>query len=151
MELTRRCDHCGKAYSTTTSYLNKRAAAGQTSFYCGLSCAAKARSRAGVPQRSNRRRAANKRPFSKRRRVNVQRTNEDRRWARQVVARDKQCQRCGATTQLQAHHLKPYATNPALRLSLDNGITLCASCHADVHPGVPRYLFFRNYRRKAKR
>lgn len=57
------------------------------------------------------------------------------RWARLVITRDKAtCQRCGAQgVELQAHHIKPYAEYPELRLDLDNGLTLCAPCHWNEH------------------
>ena len=57
-----------------------------------------------------------------------------------VVSRDKACQHCGGSELLQAHHIVPCADNgeddPA------NGICLCAGCHADEHPDVPRNFFF---------
>ena len=51
------------------------------------------------------------------------------------------CQHCGArnekgrggTIVLNAHHFEPYRNAPALRLELSNLITLCDSCHLDVH------------------
>lgn len=53
-----------------------------------------------------------------------------------ILARDgHRCRRCGATKRpgrgggLQAAHIKPKGSHPALRYVLDNGVTLCASCH----------------------
>jgi 5-methylcytosine-specific restriction endonuclease McrA len=53
------------------------------------------------------------------------------RFARAVKARDgHQCQHCGSTRQLEAHHLTPISAggsdDPA------NGITLCKGCHRAV-------------------
>ena len=61
-----------------------------------------------------------------------------KQWRRDVIHRDKYiCQRCGATNRLQAHHLKPWESNPELRYKLANGTTLCSSCHTIEHGGKP--------------
>lgn len=52
-----------------------------------------------------------------------------RKWRAAVIARDKVCQSCGSTKNLEAHHIKPFATHPELRLDVNNGITLCRECH----------------------
>jgi hypothetical protein len=60
-------------------------------------------------------------------------------WSRAVKARDgHRCQRagCGATENLHAHHIIPVAMNPDLVDDLDNGVTLCADCHAEAHTVV---------------
>jgi 5-methylcytosine-specific restriction endonuclease McrA len=50
----------------------------------------------------------------------------------EVLKRDGwRCQDCGATTNLQVHHIRPRS-----RLGgdvMDNLITLCASCHGKRH------------------
>lgn len=50
-------------------------------------------------------------------------------WAKQVKQRDGHaCRQCGATTNLEAHHITPLAEGgPAY--ALGNGITLCVDCH----------------------
>ena len=60
---------------------------------------------------------------------------EYRQWRNGVYERDDYtCQSCGARGgRLHAHHIKSYADHPDLRLDDDNGITLCESCHRDVH------------------
>jgi hypothetical protein len=58
-------------------------------------------------------------------------------WRSQVLHRDNHtCQRCGAAEHLQAHHIKPWAKYPDLRYDLENGITLCRSCHRLAHKKV---------------
>lgn len=57
---------------------------------------------------------------------------------REVYARDGYtCRRCGGPKPgprgLHAHHIRPWATNPALRMDRDNLVTLCGPCHAWVH------------------
>jgi hypothetical protein len=54
------------------------------------------------------------------------------KWRRYVFERDNYtCQCCGDNRggNLQAHHLLNFSDHPELRLVVDNGITLCDSCH----------------------
>lgn len=61
-----------------------------------------------------------------------------RYWVNAVISRDKAtCQHCGATNvELHAHHIKSYKDHPGLRFDVDNGITLCYSCHWTVHTAL---------------
>lgn len=63
-------------------------------------------------------------------------------WRNSVFKRDfYRCQCCGAkngdgsgeAVVLNAHHIKNWADNPAERYDIDNGITLCKSCHMLFH------------------
>lgn len=55
-------------------------------------------------------------------------------WRSEVLCRDGYaCRHCGATDALHAHHIRPWAANPTQRFSVDNGLTLCATCHRAVH------------------
>jgi len=58
-------------------------------------------------------------------------------WQQKVLARDLfTCQICGKNhhqVQLEAHHIKPYYKNPKLRLDINNGKTLCNTCHKEQH------------------
>lgn len=57
-----------------------------------------------------------------------------RKWREMVLLRDDYtCTRCGATTDLEVHHIKSFADYPELREALDNGVTLCKGCHKAVH------------------
>lgn len=58
-------------------------------------------------------------------------TMEYARWRQQVFERDAYtCRQCGIRgVRLHADHIKPFATHPRLRFELDNGRTLCVSCH----------------------
>jgi hypothetical protein len=57
-------------------------------------------------------------------------------WRAAVLDRDGHtCTRCGATENLHAHHVVRWADEPLLRVSLENGITLCESCHVEEHHG----------------
>ena len=52
-------------------------------------------------------------------------------WREAIFKRDNYtCVLCGETKKyLNADHIKPFALYPELRLSLDNGRTLCIDCH----------------------
>lgn len=59
-----------------------------------------------------------------------------RDWRRAVFQRDKYtCQLCGDCRggNLRAHHIRMYSVFPELRYDVDNGITLCETCHKKVH------------------
>lgn len=57
------------------------------------------------------------------------------KWAKAVITRDNAiCQKCGAHgVELQAHHIKDFLHHPELRKDVENGVTLCAPCHWNVH------------------
>lgn len=54
-------------------------------------------------------------------------------WSAAVRDRDGCCRRCGSEVALVAHHIKPKSLYPELRLSLENGETLCSNCHIEHH------------------
>lgn len=54
-------------------------------------------------------------------------------WSKAVKERDGCCQECGATERLHAHHIKGWKDYPDLRYDLENGVTLCHSCHELAH------------------
>lgn len=62
-------------------------------------------------------------------------------WRRLVLNRDDHaCRYCGAEgklAKLAAHHIKAYETHPDLRLDVNNGLTLCHSCHMHEHGRGP--------------
>jgi hypothetical protein len=64
-------------------------------------------------------------------------------WRNAVLKRDGYvCQDCGKQCNknekgLAAHHEKPYATHPELRLEVSNGTTLCRQCHMTRHGRTP--------------
>ena len=61
----------------------------------------------------------------------IRKTIEYGLWRGAVYARDNwTCQKCGKRgLRLNADHIKPFATYPELRFAIDNGQTLCKSCH----------------------
>lgn len=54
-------------------------------------------------------------------------------WAALVKERDRKCRECGSVYDLHAHHVKPYKSYPELRTDVNNGITLCGTCHRKWH------------------
>jgi len=57
-----------------------------------------------------------------------------RKWAKEVKERDNHtCQYCGAEEELHAHHIFSASKWPFLAQNLNNGITLCKSCHTWHH------------------
>lgn len=54
-------------------------------------------------------------------------------WAREVKQKTPYCIKCSSTVKLNAHHVKPYSTNPSMRNDPANGVTLCQTCHNRFH------------------
>ena len=51
-------------------------------------------------------------------------------WRTAVFTRDcYKCVKCGSKKSLEAHHIKAQSKYPALRFDINNGLTLCHSCH----------------------
>lgn len=74
-------------------------------------------------------------------RKDLRQTPEGRAWRFDVMSRDRfTCQECGDDRggNLHAHHIKPFATHPELRLDVSNGITLCERCHEALHRRLGR-------------
>lgn len=62
----------------------------------------------------------------------IRNSNEYKLWRRAVFQRDGyKCIWCGvAGAILEADHIKPFSLFPELRFAIDNGRTLCKSCHS---------------------
>lgn len=61
-----------------------------------------------------------------------------KQWKIKVFEHDRYtCQKCGLASfggvYLEAHHIKSFRDYPKLRLDVDNGLTLCAACHYELH------------------
>lgn len=63
-------------------------------------------------------------------------------WHDKVFKRDDNtCQHCGSIKSLIAHHIKSYTEFPDLRIDINNGITLCRSCHNKHDKGIKSSQF----------
>jgi len=67
--------------------------------------------------------------YAKDRKIDMGRKNY-RMWREAVFTRDGwKCIWCNSSDKLNADHIKPYSKYFELRYSIDNGRTLCESCH----------------------
>ena len=63
------------------------------------------------------------------------------KWRKDILARDGfKCRRCGVSANLQAHHIHRWGKNPEKRFQLENGKTLCVSCHEKCHPRYAKLI-----------
>lgn len=54
-------------------------------------------------------------------------------WRYEVFERDSHaCTSCGSKKNLHPHHIKNWTDHPRFRFDVDNGTTLCKSCHGKV-------------------
>lgn len=72
--------------------------------------------------------------------IKFRKTYEFKQWVKQVYKRDNYtCQCCGARgIRLNAHHLDGYNWSVHKRTDVNNGVTLCESCHNDFHDAYGR-------------
>lgn len=55
-------------------------------------------------------------------------------WRKAVYKKDNYtCQDCGAKGYLHAHHIMPISKDPSLIFDVDNGKTVCVTCHEKIH------------------
>jgi 5-methylcytosine-specific restriction endonuclease McrA len=60
--------------------------------------------------------------------------SENKQFVKSVLERDGYCcTKCGARNDLHVHHVKGWAGHPELRYVAENGITVCCSCHGEIH------------------
>jgi 5-methylcytosine-specific restriction endonuclease McrA len=67
------------------------------------------------------------------------------KWRKDIRKRDRhKCQwpGCGSKRRLEVHHIKKWSDNPALRYSINNGITLCKNCHQRIKGSEENYELF---------
>jgi len=60
-------------------------------------------------------------------------TREYRIWRALVVGRDKRCKICNSLQKRNAHHINHATFFPEMRFDIENGITLCSTCHSHFH------------------
>lgn len=71
-------------------------------------------------------------------------TAEYKEWQQSVYLRDHwTCQKCGAKAKrIVAHHINSFRHYPKLRYDVNNGITLCRSCHKIEHSEIGEHSRF---------
>jgi hypothetical protein len=116
----KKCRECGKSFLFKPSQSNHYRGAGK---YCSRDC-----SYAGIVKDNA------KKPIKDK----YGRTNRkaDVEWSKAIKERDNYtCQRCGVYSEsgLHAHHKATRGAHPELKHNIDNGVTLCNSCHTWVH------------------
>lgn len=51
-------------------------------------------------------------------------------WRKKVKKRDEyKCRQCNTKENLTVHHILAFASSPGSRFDVNNGITLCRTCH----------------------
>lgn len=68
--------------------------------------------------------------------VNQKRRNDPRllEWRKLVFERDNfTCQKCGTRGYLQAHHIIPFSKDFSKAFDVENGLTVCITCHEKIH------------------
>ena len=65
-------------------------------------------------------------------------------WRKSVFTRDEfVCQMCGEKSEeLEAHHIRTKRRFPRLTLEVNNGITLCFTCHRRIVTGKEEHFVF---------
>ena len=57
-----------------------------------------------------------------------------KKWRALILERDSnKCQKCANVKNLHVHHIKEFKDYPDLRWDVNNGITVCVSCHEKIH------------------
>jgi 5-methylcytosine-specific restriction endonuclease McrA len=76
-------------------------------------------------------------------------------WANKVMRRSHNCKACNTLNNLTAHHILNKSDYPQLALDVSNGITLCKTCHEELHrtfvvPNFVDLLLFINKKKENK-
>jgi 5-methylcytosine-specific restriction endonuclease McrA len=69
-----------------------------------------------------------------------QRTYSVRKVIQDIIKERGKCEDCGATQQLQGHHIKSHSTEPTFRADPQNIQVLCRICHAEKHPRLKAFI-----------
>ena len=70
-----------------------------------------------------------------------------RKWKKSVLNKYSNCVSCGSDKSLQAHHISQWSDDPINRINLDNGVALCAGCHAKQHPELHNLILSKQNRK----
>ena len=110
--------------------------------YCSLKCKGKAfRTVRPPPDTEFKKTNGNTNKYMK---LKNKHSREFAEWRKEVFARDKHtCQMCKRRggIYLHAHHIKPFVEFEESRFDVNNGITYCRNCHAQVEYEVKKDRF----------
>jgi len=57
-----------------------------------------------------------------------------KKWRNIILQRDGyKCQKCGNKEKLHVHHIQEFKDHRELRWDINNGVTVCVSCHEKIH------------------
>ena len=74
--------------------------------------------------------------------AHARRNGEYKAWRKAVYARDGyRCKICGKKGYLNAHHILGFSKWKSKRYLVENGITLCRSCHTKFHKKYGTNMF----------
>lgn len=100
------CQWCGNKFSSINGHLKTK--------YCSQNCRYASKRKQDTDKKRN--------------------SYEYRQWRDSVYERDNYtCQKCGKTGEIQAHHIKAWKDHKELRYDISNGVTLCRTCHENIH------------------
>ena len=117
------CDNCGKEIYLIKSRLGKF-----KNNYCSPRCRSAHKATILVGENHHSYRKDRDALTDKRR------CSENAHWRLAVLKRDNYlCQCCYVYGKTNVHHLKSFARFPELRFDVDNGVTMCQSCHKEFH------------------
>lgn len=68
------------------------------------------------------------------------RAYSSRKTIQAIIKERKKCEECGATDNLQGHHVKSHAVFLPGRADPDNIMVLCVVCHAKKHPNLEKFI-----------
>lgn len=140
------CEQCGKKFQKRSPARTKE------SRFCGYSCSGKFHisqrvSKLNSPEANLKKSLkldAHPRWKPDRKMARGRPSPERRIFKESVLSRDgRKCLWCGSTKDLIADHIKPYAIYPELRWDINNGRTLCQTCHrkTDTYGLSPKSYF----------
>ena len=127
--VARICEACGASFTVEQSRLLRR----NGGRFCSHSCLSA--SRRAITGEAHHLWKGGKEKRKQRERDRA----EYKEWRTAVFVRDRYtCQMCGAQGRvLNAHHIMRWRDYPDLRFAVDNGVTLCVTCHRAVnHSGA---------------
>lgn len=120
-KITNTCEHCKNEFQVFQYRKESK--------YCSRKCLAKSKTgensknwKGGVTDENKK----------------IRHSEEYNKWRKAVYERDYwTCQHCEIKQKFPvAHHIKNFNDYPDLRFDVENGITLCRSCHKKVHEEI---------------